>query len=84
MPFWMPGTSICPHCGQVLLSEYDVFLLPPAWIPHYEPMTNFRGAAFHRSCWTEWQFRQRFIEIVNGTASGYRFTDDESWSFIDE
>lgn len=43
MPIWMPGRTACCHCGGVLHRGADVLVLPPAWLPGYEPMHNFRG-----------------------------------------
>ena len=82
MPFWLPERSSCTHCGLLLRQGDDVFQLPPAWLPACEPMTNFREAAFHRSCWLAWPHRQRFVERVNATDSGYRFSEDGRWSFV--
>ena len=70
------------HCGRVLQQTDQVFQLPPAWLPLWEPMTNYREATFHVTCWPMWQYREQFIERVNATDSGYRFAEDDSWSFV--
>jgi hypothetical protein len=82
MPFWIPGLTQCRHCGGVLQPGDDVLLLPPAWLPVWEPMFNFREAVFHRACWVVWPHRQRFIDRVNATASGYRMGIDGNWEFV--
>jgi hypothetical protein len=82
MPFWIPGHSVCRHCGEVLQHDDDVFLLPAACLPDWEPMANFREAPFHRSCWLVWPHRERFIERVNVTNSRYRFDHEGNWAFV--
>ncbi len=82
MPFWIPGHTACTHCGGLLHRGDDVLLLPPAWLPAYEPMHAFREAAFHRTCWAAWPHRERFVERVNATDSGYRIGDDGQWEFV--
>jgi hypothetical protein len=82
MPFWLPGRTRCGHCGEALRSGDDVVSLPPAWLPAYEPMYNFREAWFHRDCWAAWPHRERFIERVNDTDSGYRIEGDGRWEFV--
>jgi hypothetical protein len=84
MPLWLPGHSACAHCGRALQQGDDVFLLPPAWLPPWEPLANFRAAPFHRACWLAWPLRERFVERVNATASGYRFGEDGTWQFVGE
>jgi hypothetical protein len=59
-------------------------MLPEAWLDAWDPMTNFRGAAFHRECWSQWKWRDRFVERVNSTGSGYRMAIDGHWEFVGE
>jgi hypothetical protein len=82
MPFWLAGRTSCGHCGKPLQGDEDVLSLPPAWLPIHEPMSNFREAWFHRACWAVWPHRERFIERVNDTDSGYRMERDGRWEFV--
>lgn len=82
MPFWMPSWSPCARCGQRLTAADTVLLLPPAWLERWDPMANFRAAAFHSECWLAWPHRQRFVDRVNQTDSGYRMSTDGDWTFV--
>jgi hypothetical protein len=84
MPFWIAGSTTCRFCGKILLREDEVFTLPPAWLPRWEPMVSFVGEVGHQSCWLDWSLRERFIDRVNQPGSGYRFRADGLWEFVGE
>ena len=75
MAIILRGKTPCRICGEVLGNTDQVLGVPAFIADDSDSLWQYSDAAFHRSCFQDWDMRDEFVARFNTTMSSFPRAD---------